>query len=688
MSSPGRFELAVGTELWFEGALWRVHRIDARGVELMSDRTATRVPFERLCAEGGIVRDPEPHDSDDELIPVILGSLNAKQREALEVRAGHIREAQAAISAGEKSAGDAYREKAAELRVSERTIERWVAGYRTSGIAGIADSRLLQKRQSTVDPRWDAMCECILDELVTASTPTRNVVIDKINRRLDAEYGIGEVRIPSASTARRRLEALSKGRHAFGSAKNRRSVANLPAGVYGRLSATRPGEFTVLDTTPLDVFAMEPVTLRWVPVELTIAMDVFTRCVVGMQLTPLSTKARDVADVLYQAVTPPSNPVSDDVHAWPFHGIPHNLVIESGPSAGNTPEGPAIVSSCLPETIVVDHGKQYLSEHVLGACARLGISVQPAIARKPTDKPMVERFFRTLRESLLQHLPAYKGPDVYSRGADVESKAFYYVGELEQIIREWIGSVYHHTKHDGLCIPSMPRERFSPVEMFEIGLARSGSLTLPARAELVYEFLQVEWRTIQRTGVEVNGQRYNGEGLNGFRNQKSPYQGTHAGLWPISIDTSDVRFAYFRNPDTDQWCRLEWEHAHGLDAPFSQDCADYAKRVSVRTNRHVDPSSAVHDLLGRWGRDEVLSRRDKALARRLCSQRVSDLAGKAEDPLPPQEARDASSLPTVIDLVARLPKAAALGDVVDDLDVFDRYYDEHPDEDTFEVFHE
>ncbi|CAN5128411.1 hypothetical protein BH09ACT8_BH09ACT8_07080 [soil metagenome] len=80
---------------------------------------------------------------------------------------------------------------------------------------------------------------------------------------------------------------------------------------------------------------------------------------------------------------------------------------------------------------------------------------------------------------------------MYSRGADVEGKAFYYVAELEQIIREWIGSVYHHTKHDGLCIPSLPRERFSPVEMFEIGLARSGSLTLPARAELVYEFLYV-----------------------------------------------------------------------------------------------------------------------------------------------------------------------------------------------------
>ena len=68
-------------------------------------------------------------------------------------------------------------------------------------------------------------------------------------------------------------------------------------------------------------------------------------------------------------------------------------------------------------------------------CERLGISIQPAIPDKPTDKPALERFFRTLRQSLLEQLPGYKGPDVWSRGKDVEREAFYYVGELEQLIR-------------------------------------------------------------------------------------------------------------------------------------------------------------------------------------------------------------------------------------------------------------
>jgi hypothetical protein len=56
-------------------------------------------------------------------------------------------------------------------------------------------------------------------------------------------------------------------------------------------------------------------------------------------------------------------------------------------------------------------------------------------------KSPIERFFRTLREGLLEALPGYKGPDVFSRGKDAEQDAFFYLGELEAIIREWVASI-------------------------------------------------------------------------------------------------------------------------------------------------------------------------------------------------------------------------------------------------------
>lgn len=684
--SRGRFDLTVGAQLWFEGALWHVQRIDPNGVELTNGRSAIRVSVAKLHSCASLVVAPELSDTEEELVAIVLGSLTREQRQALEERAKHVRDVIAASGEGSAKAMEAYKKKSEELGVSVRTIERWVAGYRDSGLAGLADSRLLRRRKSRIDPRWDEMCERILNELVPSSTPTQNRVIDRIGQELEDAYSPGEVTLPSPKTARERLKELSKGRHTFGSAKNRRSVADRPSGPYGRLRAVRPGEFVVLDTTPLDVFAMEPVTLRWLPVELTVAQDLFTRCIVGMQLTPVSTKARDVANVLYQAVTP-QDVGTDSAEAWPYHGVPKTVLVKQDQLGGASNGRRVGLPACLPEAIVVDHGKQYLSAHVIGACARLGISVQPAIPHKATDKPTVERFFRTVRESLLQHLPGYKGPDVYSRGKNIEHEAFYYVTELEQIVREWVGVVYHHTKHDGLCIPQMPRERFSPAEMFEIGLAQYGSLTLPARPDLTYEFLDVAWRTIQHYGVEINGRRYDGEVLNAFRNMKSPYGGANAGKWPFCVDSHDVRYVFFRHPETGQWARLEWEHAKGLSTPFSQEAANYAKAVSVRANRHVDPAQAIQDLLRQWSRDEVVARRDRSLARRLSSQRHQELAAGGGEPTHHDEQREVASLPTVVDLLTGRPVVEGL-QVVDDLDVFEQYYREHPDEEAFEVFDE
>lgn len=86
----------------------------------------------------------------------------------------------------------------------------------------------------------------------------------------------------------------------------------------------------------------------------------------------------------------------------------------------------------MPDTIVIDRRNVYMSEHTLGVSGRLGTSVQPAIPNNPTDKAALERFFRSLRLSLLDKLPGYKGPNISSRGKDVEQGAFYYVTELEQ----------------------------------------------------------------------------------------------------------------------------------------------------------------------------------------------------------------------------------------------------------------
>lgn len=677
-------ELRLGVQVWVNGSSWEVVGLSGAEVVLRSGETLQRMTIAELGARNSAMAtatsDPDP-------AALVLSSLTAKQRGELEKRAEQVRRVLTTVGGDAAPLKTILRAKAEELGVSVRTLQRWIAEYRTAGIAGLADARVRKRYAVGVDPRWDAACVRVLDRYVTSSTPTMGAVIDVIARELEAEFGPGVVPVPGKSTAYNRLKALSKGRHAFGSAKGRRSVADRPHGVLGRLRATRPGEYVVLDTTPLDVFAMEPVTMRWVGVELTVAMDLFTRCILGLRLTPLSTRSQDVANVLYQCITPARDPGPTADQVWPYHGVPRNLLVGTETPDGISQQRIGDLPACLPEAIVVDHGKQYLSSHVIGVCARLGITVQPAIPHKPTDKPTVERFFRTLRESLLQHLPAYKGPDVYSRGKDVEDAAFYYVSELEQIIREWVGRVYHHTRHDGLCVPELPRVGFSPSEMFEIGVAKSGGLLLPANPDLAYEFLDVRWRTIQHYGVEVDGLRYDGPGLTLYRTARSPYGGVHAGKWPIFIDNHDIRHAWFQDPDTHNWHQLVWEHGACLNQPFSKDAADYAKRVAVREHRHLDPAAAVRDLLLAWSRDDVETRRDRALARRLSAHRPHPETDGQQSGV--DDERDTASVPGVAELLDGLATGRYQRlEVVDDIDVFDRYYAEHPDEEIFEVFDE
>jgi transposase InsO family protein len=621
-----------GARLMYAGDLAEVMELDGARVTVRNHRTGefTAVRLSELVTHARSAE--EPAERDGGTAGVMLAGLTARQRAEVSGRAGHVREVITGYQAGYADAAATgeprpeyapgqpltarYRAKAAELGVSARTVESWVAAYRESGELGLVDTRTVRGHGGSVDPRWDGAVRQVLAEAVPASTPTRSAVLARAARLLEDRYGPGTVPVPSRATAYRRLAELARGTNAVsGSSKGRRSIADRPVAPYGRLRATRPGEYVILDTQDLDVFAMEPVTCRWLPAQLTIAQDLFSRCILGLRLTPVSTKAVDVAGVLYEMVAPPPDPQpgrADDVGC--YHGVPGQLVFSEDEFAAGCP-------ACAPETLVIDHGKAFLSAHVIGVCTRLGISIQPAQPKKPTDKPTCERFFKTLREGLIQHLPAYKGPDVYSRGERIEDAAFYYLHELEDIIRDWIASVYHTTRHDGLVVPEWPHLGLSPAEMHQAGVARAGLLRIPATPELAYDFLQVEYRTIQHYGIEVGGLRYDGPALNGYRNTTSPYGGIHAGKWPVRVNPDDVRFIWFHDPAGKSWYRLEWEHAALLGTPFSDEAARYARRLAARSDRWPDAGQALRELLERWDKGSVEGRRERRMAARLAAER-------------------------------------------------------------------
>lgn len=656
--------IGAGLAVLFDGDRVQIVEFDARSVTVRdADGSYRGIGLAEFAARAASL---EPVDTLEADPGLVLAGLSKKEKTALTTRARHVREVLTGYASGHPDParpdeplpayapgvklGDRYAAKAAELGVGLRTIEYWAAAYKDGGEAGLADDRVLRRGEVKVDARWDAALRAEMAAVVEESTPTRAALIEGAVQRLAAEYGEGVVPLPSQASAYRRLKQLAKGTNAVsGSAKGRRSIAERPGGVYGRLRATRPGEYLILDTQDLDVFAMEPVTCRWVRAQLTVAQDLFDRQIVGMKVTPVSTKAIDVAGVLFEAVTGIS---SGRPGLGPLHGVPDHLVFDEA-------DGAAATVWCPPETLVIDNGRAFLSSHVIGVCARLGISVQPAQPYKPTDKPTVERFFRTLRERLIGRLPGYKGPDLNSRGVGVEEKAFYFLDELEDVVRDWVVTDYHRAAHGGLALAEWPRMELSPNEMHEIGVARAGVMRLPASPELALEFLQVGWRTIQHYGIDLNGLCYNGSGLEGYRNVRSTYGGVEAGKWPIRFNPDDVRYAYFQDPGDLSWHRLDWEHAPLVDLPFSREAADYARRLAVVSGRGIDRRQALAEVLERWSKGQVTDRRERRMAARLSAQNAVIAAALAASPAPLELAVGPSAL--------RGPALAGDDDEYDDL---------------------
>ncbi|MER6579146.1 hypothetical protein [Nonomuraea sp. NPDC001023] len=681
--TKGSTRIGVGTRFHYDGEIVEIVQMlpTSAGNEVLLKNgrgQVSRIALRELLASPRtrmIPDEPGPSDRDaTQHAAVILDQLDDAQRQQVRERAAHVREVLTGFRSGSPDLAaeeeprpqfrpdlpltSRYAAKAAELGVTARTIKRWVANFRVHGEAGLAPKVSTTNEYGRVDERWVETALEIMAEHVEESKPSRSMVIRRTEARLQARLGQDGVKLPSKATSFRVLEQLEKRQPTFRlSTKRNRDIAERPDGVYGKLRPTRPGEYVLMDTTRLDVFALDPVTLRWLQAELTVAMDWYSRCIVGVRATPVSTKSIDASSVLYQVYRPRPPGRNWPAHAvWPEHGIPHSVLLDveaiEGPIAEASARqrgaaGPALV----PETIVVDHGKIYVSEHLTSVCQRLGISIQPARLRTGRDKGPVERFFRTLREDLLQSLPGYKGPDLHSRGVNPEADAFYFLDELEAIIREWIAVDYHLRPHDSLIDPHVPGLRMSPAQMFEHGIARAGYIEVPRDPSLAFEFLQVKWRTIQHYGVEV-GRRYNGAALNPYRGQSSTYTGRNAGKWPIYVDPDDITKVYFRDPDTAgepvgrRWHVLDWEHAPALDMPLSEEALQFARKLAAAKYTFPDDRLAVADLLERWKIGLGTSVAERRMALRISRE-------QAAIELPATAAEAVSELPSVRHVLER-----------------------------------
>ncbi|MFG2525618.1 hypothetical protein [Streptomyces sp. NPDC048527] len=188
-----------------------------------------------------------------------------------------------------------------------------------------------------------------------------------------------------------------------------------------------------IDSTPLDVLVRldEGMPGR---VELCGLVDVATRTIAAVVVRP-TTKSVDASLLLARALTPePMRPGWVDALKMSRSVLPHRRLLSLDERLEHAAARPVII----PETIVCDRGKAFISENFRAACRTREINFQPCHPRSPAEKPHIERTLESVATLFCQFLPGYLGRTAEHRGRCVEDEPLWSMLEIQEFLDEWL----------------------------------------------------------------------------------------------------------------------------------------------------------------------------------------------------------------------------------------------------------
>ena len=639
--------LRPGDWVRYDGADHQVIALAGTSVRLRSDVGAESVVLvaylmaspEFAVIDGAPTPSVEPFGLMDGLPVKVLEQAREWERHIVEVETGLPPGAlpgatpRAGFDPASTTIAERDQAKAAELGVSLRTVKTRRARYTQQGLWGLVDQRAVRLSAATgrTDARLVAAIREVIDAETDTSTGTRSRLIRRVVKTVEATYGPGVVPLPGRSTLYKVIDAVASGRHTFGSAVTRRQTANRPHGMFTPTHAARPGEQVQIDSTPIDVLVLLD---SGVPVraDLTIVVDVATRTICAAVLRPVGTKAVDAALLLARMLVPePMRPGWSGALRMSASRLPHARLLDIDARMELAAARPVIV----PDTIVIDGGKVFVSDTFTRACERLGISIQRARPRTPTDKAIVEATFGSINTLFCQHVAGYTGSNTTLRGTD--ATGVWTLPELQDLFDEWL-LVWQARPHDALRDPFMPRRALSPNEKYAALVAAAGYLPLTLSGEDYLELLPVEWRQINAYGIRIGYRTYDCPELGPWRLQHSGIT-ARRGLWEVHYDPYDATQVFVRT--TDGWVTAPWTHLPMVAAPFAEFTWRYARRLAAEKGRDDTNETEVARVL-----DELLTRAEAGPVDKL-TDRITGrarVAGAAHRP-PPREDDTPSETP-------------------------------------------
>ncbi|WP_161815044.1 Mu transposase C-terminal domain-containing protein [Steroidobacter agaridevorans] len=410
---------------------------------------------------------------------------------------------------------------------SVRTIRKWLADFDAGGLRALAP---LKRGRPTGSLGVDSRVESIVLQVIRSELQTKpgitvkdlmpriEQLCDELNNSLSVH---DHVRYPGEATVGRRLR-VERENYKNHHGQTRRHIKESHRATPGGLKASRPLERVEIDHTLMDVHVVDDATLEsigrpWI----TMAIDVFSRCVLGFVL--LMTRPSHLSLALcMQHIRYPKQAwlraVGSPVE-WDMWGVP--------------------------EIIHSDNGKEFHSIGFEYGCREMGSSLRFRPPATPRFGGTIERHFGTLgREMRLLTGATYNDLIKKATTKPVHSAAFTKSHSEWDITR--IIAKHHDTPHSRL-------NDMTPRRKWLQGLQLEGMIApaLPIVPEdlFIVDFLPWIPRKVSREGVQVDRRYYWDDALSTFVNKKEQKV-------IVRPDLRDVRKLWIQLPDSKRYIQV------------------------------------------------------------------------------------------------------------------------------------
>lgn len=286
-----------------------------------------------------------------------------------------------------------------------------------------------------------------------------------------------QLRVPARNTVARRIAELdplktTRRRDGQNASRDLQGVGGVPPAVTAPLEQVQI-DHTVIDLIVVDERDRQPIGRPY----LTIAIDVFTRCVLGMVVTLEAPSAVSVGLCLAH--------VACDKRPW-LEGVSVEM---DWPMSGK------------PKLLYLDNAAEFKSEALRRGCEQHGIRLDYRPLGQPHYGGIVERIIGTAMQMIHDELPGTTFSNPGQRGEYASEKmASLTLRELERWLALAVGT-YHGSVHNGLLQP--------PAVRWAEAAARIGEPTIVTHATaFLIDFLPIIRRTLTRTGFVIDHIHY------------------------------------------------------------------------------------------------------------------------------------------------------------------------------------